>query len=75
MKFINALSISLRNEFIICPNMQLEKLQKNGKIFPNLYRPKNFSWKFYLGEQLRIVQTQAILFFKSVSERDGSDME
>ena len=36
--------------------------------FPNLYRPKNFSRKFYLSENLRVVHTQAI-FKISVGKR------
>ena len=47
MKFINALSISLRNEFIICRNMQLiRKLHNLKKIYnfflQNLFGLENF---------------------------------
>ena len=37
---------------------------------------KAISTNIYLGlEKLRVVQTQAILFLKSMSERGGSDRE
>ena len=53
MKFINALSISLRNEFIICRNMQLEKLQKKWKKFSQFVSAEKFQLEILSGRTVK----------------------
>ena len=48
-----------------------------SNMFPTLTKQtiKDILESLKISENLRVVQTQAILFLKSISERVGSDME